>query len=65
MVGDLVKDLVFSPLELKGEGNGDPAQRLARMRESFEKNKNVLAKDYKYFTTPDSLVMPRVFHSPE
>lgn len=30
-----------------------PIERLARMRMSFEKNKSVLASDYKFFTTPD------------
>ena len=34
-----------------------PNQRLARMRKSFEKNKSVLAEDYKFFT---ALPMPRV-----
>jgi hypothetical protein len=28
-----------------------PNQRLARMRESFEKDRSVLADDYAYFTT--------------
>jgi hypothetical protein len=37
-----------------------PHERLARMRKSFEKNKSVLTEDYKYFTTPDAPVMPRV-----
>ena len=27
-------------------------QRLARMRESFEEDRSVLAEDYAYFTTP-------------
>jgi hypothetical protein len=31
-----------------------PHERLARMRKSFEKNRSVLAEDYKYFTTPDA-----------
>lgn len=30
----------------------DPAQRSARMRESFEKDRSVLVEDYAYFTTP-------------
>ena len=30
-----------------------PQERLNRMRKSFEKNKSVLAEDYKYFITPD------------
>jgi hypothetical protein len=30
-----------------------PHERLARMRKSFEKNRSVLAEDYKYFTMPD------------
>jgi hypothetical protein len=29
-----------------------PSERLERMRESFEKDKSVLADDYAYFTTP-------------
>ncbi len=29
-----------------------PNQRLQRMRKSFDKNKTILADDYKYFTTP-------------
>jgi hypothetical protein len=29
-----------------------PQQRIARMRESFEKDKSVLADDYAYFATP-------------
>jgi len=33
-----------------------PQERLARMRKSFEKDKSVLAEDYKYFTTPDKPV---------
>jgi hypothetical protein len=37
-----------------------PQQRLARMRKSFEKDKSVLAVDYKYFTTPDAAATPRV-----
>jgi hypothetical protein len=36
-----------------------PIERLARMRVSFEKNKSVLAADYKFFTTPDETAMPR------
>jgi hypothetical protein len=28
-----------------------PFERLARMRRSFEKNRSILAEDYKYFTT--------------
>jgi hypothetical protein len=36
-----------------------PLQRLDRMRKSFERDKSVLAEDYKYFTTPDVPVMPR------
>ena len=28
-----------------------PLERMARMRKSFEKDKSVLATDYKYFTT--------------
>jgi hypothetical protein len=39
-----------------------PQQRLARMRKSFERNKSVLAADYKYFTTPDKLPKPREEH---
>lgn len=35
-----------------------PRERLARMRKSFEKNKSVLAEDYKYFTTTDAPAMP-------
>jgi hypothetical protein len=35
-----------------------PQQRLARMRKSFEKNRSVLAEDYKYFITPDAPAMP-------
>jgi hypothetical protein len=31
-----------------------PQQRMARMRKSFDKNKSVLAEDYKYFTPPDA-----------
>jgi hypothetical protein len=30
-----------------------PSKRLARMRQSFEMNRSVLAEDYKYFTAPD------------
>ena|ERR1700733_1947653 len=30
----------------------DPNQRIARMRDSFEKDKSVLADDYAYFATP-------------
>jgi hypothetical protein len=30
-----------------------PQERLARMRESFAKNKSVLIEDYKYFIAPD------------
>jgi hypothetical protein len=37
-----------------------PTQRLSRMRKSFEKNKSVLAVDYKYFTTPDASAKQRV-----
>lgn len=33
-------------------------QRLARMRESFEKEKSVLADDYAYFTTPHESIRP-------
>jgi hypothetical protein len=29
-------------------------QRLDRMRESFERDRSVLADDYKYFITPDA-----------
>jgi hypothetical protein len=29
-------------------------QRLDRMRKSFEKDKSMLAEDYKYFITPDA-----------
>jgi hypothetical protein len=36
-----------------------PIERLARMRVSFEKNKSVLATDYKFFTTPDKPAKPR------
>jgi hypothetical protein len=36
-----------------------PQERLARMRKSFEKNKSMLAVDYKYFTTPDAPATPR------
>jgi hypothetical protein len=35
-----------------------PNERLARMRKSFERNRSVLAEDYKYFTTQDE-PMPR------
>jgi hypothetical protein len=38
-----------------------PSQRLARMRKSFERDKSVLAADYKYFTTPDAPTTP---HAP-
>jgi hypothetical protein len=31
-----------------------PNERLTRMRESFEKDKRVLAEDYEYFITPDN-----------
>jgi hypothetical protein len=34
-----------------------PQQRLDRMRKSFERGKNVLTVDYKYFITPDAPVM--------
>jgi hypothetical protein len=34
------------------------SQRLARMRESFEKEKSVLADDYAYFTTPRESIHP-------
>jgi len=37
-----------------------PQQRIARMRKSFEKDKSVLTADYKYFTTPNAPVPPRV-----
>jgi hypothetical protein len=37
-----------------------PEQRLARMQKSFEKDKSILAMDYKYFTTSDAPAMPRV-----
>ena len=37
-----------------------PQQRLARMRESFERDKSVLTEDYKFFATPDAPAMPRV-----
>jgi hypothetical protein len=30
----------------------NPNHRLVRMRESFEKDRSVLADDYAYFTTP-------------
>ena len=30
----------------------NPDERLARMRESFERDKSVLDDDYAYFTTP-------------
>jgi hypothetical protein len=30
-----------------------PYERLARMRESFVKDRSVLTEDYKYFITPD------------
>jgi hypothetical protein len=43
----------------KGEGTMTPQQRLARMHEFFEKDRSVLAADYKYFITPDA-IMPRV-----
>lgn len=36
----------------------DPAQRIARMHESFEKDKSVLADDYEYFTTPRASTLP-------
>jgi len=36
-----------------------PIERLTRMRVSFEKNKSVLATDYKFFTTPDEPAKPR------
>jgi hypothetical protein len=35
-----------------------PNQRLARMRESFEKDRSVLADDYAYFTTPHESIRP-------
>jgi hypothetical protein len=35
-----------------------PQERLARMRKSFDKDRSVLAEDYKFFTTPDA-PMPR------
>jgi hypothetical protein len=36
-----------------------PLQRLDRMRESFARDKSVLAEDYKFFTTP-ATPTPRV-----
>jgi hypothetical protein len=36
-----------------------PQERLARMLKSFERDKSILAADYKYFTTPDAPAMPR------
>jgi hypothetical protein len=44
--------------DMKGEGMTTPQKRLARMRESFAKNKSVLTADYKYFTTPDNPAKP-------
>jgi hypothetical protein len=38
----------------KGKEMTTPQQRLARMRKSFEKDRSVLAEDYRYFTTPDA-----------
>jgi hypothetical protein len=35
-----------------------PEKRLSRMRESFERSKNITADDYEYFTTP-RVPMPR------
>ena len=29
-----------------------PAQRIARIRRTFDKNRSVLVEDYEYFTTP-------------
>lgn len=37
-----------------------PYQRLLRMRNSFGKDKSILAEDYKFFTTPDAPAKPRV-----
>jgi hypothetical protein len=37
-----------------------PAERLARMRKSFAKNKSVFTEDYKYFTTPGAVAKPHV-----
>ena len=42
-----------------------PHERLARMRESFEKNRSVLAEDYKYFTTPDKTANKQRAEQPE
>jgi hypothetical protein len=36
-----------------------PYERLARMRESFAKDRSVLTEDYKYFTTPDKTAKQR------
>jgi hypothetical protein len=36
-----------------------PIERLARMRDFFEKNKSVLTADYKFFITPDAPAKPR------
>jgi hypothetical protein len=36
-----------------------PRERLVRMRKSFERNRSMLAEDYKYFTTPSTPAMPR------
>jgi hypothetical protein len=36
----------------------NPDQRTARMRESFERDKSVLAADYAYFTTPRESIHP-------
>jgi hypothetical protein len=36
----------------------DPNQRIARMRDSFEKDKRVLADDYAYLTTPRESIRP-------
>ena len=35
-----------------------PIQRVARMRESFDKDRSVLADDYAYFTTPRESIHP-------
>ncbi len=36
-----------------------PHERLSRMRESFEKDRSVSTKDYRYFITPDKPTKPR------
>ena len=36
-----------------------PNERLERMRESFDKDRSVLADDYAYFTAPDATATTR------